>query len=550
MMAKPTLNFVWVGRPMFDRGGQDVVGPESIDRNFKTFSNADLPPNSMVFWCQEAYQEQYKAYFSEKKIAITVCSIESYLNACLSDPELSPPLRSQASQVLMYYHHLVLSPERNRTLDRVFMKDMFFNFLLATRGDYVLDTNIQAIQEKSVDFPAYSAFMFPTVLRDNGPCSEVWMQYAPKNHLKAKICLDCYLRLFEEVDVSCRPYSMEHHNQIGRVALGALHGQRSFSEKRHSIALNDLCNTWGPLEMYSMDAKVPALGVFKEYSNSHRACREDAYDAPHSHVYMGDVDRLRFDLDHGTPPDLEANPKRTTEITLNYDAEHETLLHIAMRMVHIESYKRCAQLLLERGADVNKTHQIAIDERPPQVESPLTYALKCRSESALQMLFDVATMPVNVSQIVNNYTPLMLAVRCKTGVNLLLMHGADPNQIFVGQKDTPLSFALKSGNADMVRLLLSHHADPLAVIQYEVDGHLVEQRVADIETTEACQVLLKEALKRLELEASMAEQMSGTSSLQEQLDMKKQAHAMRASGSSDTDVDILHAKTSLCTRAV
>src|SRR6185312_11322510 len=136
-MPKATLNFVWIGEPCFDKGGQDVVGPELIDRNLKYHSKAASleefknETNTLKFWCLKAHKKRYQDYFAAKKIVIEVIPIETYLSEQKAEDEA-------VVEILRIFTDLT-QPNRNKVQDWVCLKDLFFNFLLATKGDYVLD---------------------------------------------------------------------------------------------------------------------------------------------------------------------------------------------------------------------------------------------------------------------------------------------------------------------------------------------------------------------------------------------------------------------------
>ena len=78
-MTKPTLNFIWIGPPQFDRGGHDVLGLESFDENFKRCFSAEEETNPMVFWCLQEYADIYTQYFLKHQINARVQGIEAHL---------------------------------------------------------------------------------------------------------------------------------------------------------------------------------------------------------------------------------------------------------------------------------------------------------------------------------------------------------------------------------------------------------------------------------------------------------------------------------------
>ena len=284
-MPKSAINFVWFGKPKFAQGGQDVIGPETMDANFKLFTHeGTTPPPEIKFWCQSIHQQAYKDYFANKGVQITVSSVEEYLLAqsAIATPPLSdnkleapsgpiyfenaadnvfeatspPPVyfddppshyfddpedaeeiraillssedsKKQANRV--YQHYLEsTSSEDVETLDYVYMKDMFFNFLLANEGGYVLDTNIQAAPDRPLIFNDPNVFMYPVVQQGPGSCAEVWMQYSPSdNNLAAKLRLDYYLDQYDQRKELIQQgrlikHSKDDHDAVGVIAVNTV----------------------------------------------------------------------------------------------------------------------------------------------------------------------------------------------------------------------------------------------------------------------------------------------------------------------------------------
>jgi hypothetical protein len=472
-MSAPVLNFVWLGPPKYAAGGQDVVGPETIARNFKTFPSTETPANPMFFWCQDEYVHEYRAHFFKKNIPVEVRPIKAYLHSFETD------MVEQAKEIIIHYETL-LNPDRNQPLDRVYMKDMFFNFLLATQGGYVLDTNIQAHMTSPVHFPKYSKFMFPTVpveYEDEGESfteaqTEVWMQYAPPENLtRARECLNYYLMHFRK-HVPSDPkefYSTLNHRKIGNIAGAAVLNSPRLELFESPLpprrACNALCDIWETEHLNGLDASIPSMGIFKEYNNSHRHNHAHMYTGAHFYIYMGYIERLQFALEHGLPVDSEANPQ-SKDTHLPYNSNNETLLHLAMRYLDDEKSIACAKLLLEHGANPNKVHTFTELDGPDPItieESPLTYAIKSQSLEMLRMLFMASTHRINTSQVLNNESPLLLAIKENCGVAFLLALGADPNQQWEGQTETPLELALRNHDEDTVTLLLKYGANPSVI---------------------------------------------------------------------------------------
>lgn len=128
----------------------------------------------------------------------------------------------------------------------------------------------------------------------------------------------------------------------------------------------------------------------------------------------GDLDRVRYLLDHGVPPD-----KKTKQG--GFFSEHPDGLfdEAPLHQASLYGQLQVAKLLLERGASV---------------------AVRAGYEQQAPLIFATRGGKVRV-------------------VELLLANSADPLQ-----KDksgeTALHFAVKNANLNLVKLLLSHGADP------------------------------------------------------------------------------------------
>ena len=471
-MPKPILNFVWFGPPKLSQGGQDVVGPVTIDWNFKHFpQDADEGVNPMVFWCQEDYQSAYESYFTKKDITIKVCSIEAYLKSCLSEPAF-------ASIILKHYDVLVGPQGRNKTLDRVYMKDMFFNFLLATQGGYVLDTNVRAMSEQKANFPAYSRFMFPMLLgRSENLIPEVWLQYSPPEALsRAKLSLVRYFERLREASVLFEQ-DLDHskrHMYLGRVAVAAVSLSREmlFSSEVDCKETSHDSGNWMCGHVTSGCVSVPELFVYKEYYNTHSLSYAHRYPSPFMHIYSARLEALRFDLEHGIDPNLTARPLNSVE-NFGYDSDNQTLLDFALRHgnrdKNREFQKECIQLLIEKGANLLLSTTLVYDESEFKVfeETPfmvsIRMSVRTKSTYLMRLLLQLARLPISI--LIHQLTsfgieadkfcsPLLFATELDSveAVDLLLENGALPDQAWDGQQSTPLIEAVWNSNSLMIEL--------------------------------------------------------------------------------------------------
>jgi len=555
-----TLNYIWIGEPRIKAGGQDVIGPETVGQNFLKFaSEAKHEANPIVFWCLEKHVKEYQDYFAQHGISLKVNAIEPYIKGCRED--------NVNSEEVLRIFNTFLGPGRNQTIDRIYLKDLFNNFLLATQGGYVMDTAVQTTLHAPVHFPEYSKFMFPYLEADGGKgCSDVWLQYAPPDNLaRAKRALEYYLMHFKDVEriFSEVGYLPKYHNEMGKTSVSAMNllmiKPSSIEDyPKPSELMTDDCGVW--LFEASRFVNMPIFNAYKEYYSSHRLKRDHHYGAIHAHVFLGDVVKLKFDLDHGILPDsIIANPRAASEttLTLDYNANNETLLHVAARSSDEQAYRDCLELLLKKGADANRQHEFwMVNTKRKQIKTPLIYTLESKNEDAVKLLFKYAKPPVKLDTILNKETPLMTAIRCENAVRyLLLEEKANANQSFVSEAEinTPLAMAvhnrkedivrllLVDGNADpnapiknmnlniiskpplhialenndvkLVQLLLDNKANPHAVAEYKrPPDEKYQVRAEEIQTSKECRALLNKALKK-ELEVKIHVPSSSTKSI-------------------------------------
>lgn len=424
----PVLNFVWIGPPYLpglcgSKTYLDVYGVQTFVENFKKFSST---PNKIVFWCQCEYHEHYTEYFQQKNLPIIVKKIRPYL--------LTNPI---ATDLVLQIYDTLLSETRNTIRDRVTVKNMMFNVILANEGDYVLDTSMIANPNEKLNLPQYDKFMFPTFsdftlpTMTNAGC-EVWMQYAPRENLvRAKECLNCFLELYQAVENLVQnkafTYSSElYHDYMGHIAVAAVRQQNSFFGL---LAYGDY-DTWS-CQKITNEVTVPGLNVIKIYSNTHKFKHIKNIFAD------GSLELIKKHLSLGFDPN--------TVSTYVIENQYFTNLPLSTLMKRlllcgesmIEEYSDRIVLLLESGASPNQVfkHQKCNSEKEWKLESPLTLAIKLMSKRPdrmlkyLRLLFSHSTVPILIDQIINDQSLLMLAVDkgCTEAVHFLLDNNANPN---------------------------------------------------------------------------------------------------------------------------
>lgn len=474
------INYIWVGMPVLTQGGQDVIGPVTLTQSLVKFP---LPtPTSIVFWCLAKYLLEYKAYFIQKGIDITVCAIESLLEE--EEAFLLSDNQKWSQKILPHYKELT-ALHRGRSLDNVFLKEMIALLILATEGGWVLDTNVQTDPTKAVILKEYAEFKYP-LLAEPSPIfagrfeltPEVWMQYSPPNNLTvAKKRLDNYLQCYEQFirKESFVPYSEEHHHMAGKIAVKALLLDGQYQHIPNEIS------PWKSIAFdvdNEMDYAVPELGaIFKAYGNSHRPNYQNQYNDAHAYLLLRDIRRLIFALDHGIPINVQANVK-----TPQYHTENEELLHLAMRLYPSDplNIRGFVEFLLERHANPNVAHLISY-AGVDKMESALTYAIKaCFLLKSLEPLALIFTHKnIHLDSVLNNQSPIIYAQYLKGKahnsikldvIEYLLQKGANPDQKMPMNSNTALLVALNQGDEAIIRLLLKYKADPLAALPYALQG--------------------------------------------------------------------------------
>lgn len=443
MLRKSNLNFVWIGPPKVQEGGQDVVGIYSICKNHTEFKTPEENRNSLHFWCQFDYIETYHSYFIAKGFKVILHSIEDYLNKLITNKD------EDGIKVKDIFNELIMDPHRNKIVDRVYFKDLFFLVLLSKEGGYCLDTNIQALQTAPVNFKEYPKYHFPIL---NKKIFEVWMQYCPeKDKPRALASLHYYLEkhlLTKEIFAKFS-YAKPYHDRIGNAIVAAV------TLGRKEVKL-DLTQTWQFEHTLNSNVTMPEFNLFKEYYNSHRKYRENNYLKFHDHIAFGKRNALQFSLEHGINPNAKINTQIENKNRILVK-KNEALINIAFFAIFNKNGLDCAKLLLEKKADIDNIYLYSKDNKSFIERSVLTDAINNKSNEGLNLALQYGA---KVSLILNNQSPLLLAIQFNFGIEVLLKNKADPNQRWQGQTHTPLLLAVIKNNIEAIKLLLNYKATP------------------------------------------------------------------------------------------
>lgn len=252
------LNFLWVGKPRSELG--KPLGSD-LEHVVKMAKKADNP---VSFYCLGEHENEYKKILQNNGVKnVTVVSMDKYLDKIANGKS---QFSEQAAKMQDMRDEL-LNPPRNRIIDKVAYKDAFNLFLLATKGGYTLDTNIQLDStDKKFKFPKNKEFLFP---KGFGNVAEVWMMYAPRKSQEAADVLNNYLKNWDKVQDIIRnnlknpPAVYDYHRRITDLVTD-------------SVAIDKEDAYWKNVDWkYDVTddgsvAKMPSLPILKNYGNSHK----------------------------------------------------------------------------------------------------------------------------------------------------------------------------------------------------------------------------------------------------------------------------------------
>ena len=202
-------------------------------------------------------------------------------------------------------------------------------------------------------------------------------------------------------------------------------------------------------EYRSQEDGVRVAQLLLEHGADVNTRRDDHWTSLHAASYFGNVEIVRLLLDHGADPEASAEgymgDKPLHKVSVGEYRSHEDGV-------------RVAQLLLERGADVNT--------RRNDHQTPLHAASYFGNVEIVRLLLDHGADPEANAEGSMGEKPLhKVSVgeyrSQEDGVRvgqLLLERGADVNTRR-NDHQTPLHLASYFGNVEIVRLLLDHGAD-------------------------------------------------------------------------------------------
>ena len=250
---KENLNFIWVGKPRSQLGEPLGTDLEHVVQMAKKANNP------VSFYCLEEHEQEYKKILKENNVKnVSVVSIDKHIDKMANTKSSF----SEQGKQMQSMRDELLNPPRNRIIDKVTFKDAFSLFILATKGGYTLDTNIQLDStDKKFTFPKQADFHYPWSMG----VPEVWMMYAPQKSQDAQDALTHYLKKWGGVQDIIRnnlknpPAVYDYHRQItGLMTDSVDNGKYDDTDWKYAISDG------------GYKATIPALPIAKNYGNSHK----------------------------------------------------------------------------------------------------------------------------------------------------------------------------------------------------------------------------------------------------------------------------------------
>lgn len=324
------------------------------------------------FWCLDEHEKFYEKALSSK---IYTRPIRDYLSNEKTNPKLKQPeIKSAADKVLQVMDTLLKS-NRNRTRDRVTVKNILSLFLLMCEGDYVMDSNVRPSEEHKLNLPRYDKFYLPYLSAPHNVI-EVWMMYSPLNHPVPAAAFNYFYNawLNAETIFAREGYSANYHKNMGiiivsAVAEGCRHGSY---------------DCWRA--PFQSCVSLTTIGVNKYYFNTHKF------------GVMENVPAIfRAAVSHNPVLLKEAANEESINLQVNTEiSANETPLHWALENKNLPA----VQFLLTQGARIDLAAKYKykkgewkaldlIEEMPKRDRSPyLSLYIKSHPETELAKLND------------------------------------------------------------------------------------------------------------------------------------------------------------------
>lgn len=343
----PSLHTAWIGAPPDAKTGvpgHDVFGVIQMAKANTT--------NPIKFWCLGPHVAHYKEAFKEHP-NVEVISIQEYLD---SFPK-GTPMGKRAAKLKMMMD-ICLTEPRNKTLDKVGMKDAFFLFgSCSWEGPcWWIDTNNRPADPKEkVSMPLLNKFHIPILLPKVPSLDSIkhedlesWLMFSPgAGDDTAEKLFDEYCKLFlvREKIYQNEGYSKKYHNtSVEPLIVPAYQLVR-----QGKIGLLPTKVSDDHVYVY-----LKQFNLMKNYYNTHKFINSSFYDkntkskVDDSKIYDEVFKAIQCD-DYDKLEDLIARGMNINRQMQTDEAPGETPLHLAIKNENVAAVR----LLLKNKADLN-----------------------------------------------------------------------------------------------------------------------------------------------------------------------------------------------------
>jgi len=270
----PHCNMLWVGPPcdyktLVEKDRSGVVINQDIN---KILVLAKQIQNPLDYWCLDAYVDTYVQRFSKAHLSnVKVHSIEKYLEECLSSDD--PFIKEGAAFLLQFKKEILETEGRGKIVDYITIKDVFALYLLATRGGYTLDSNVELRPDKN-SLPAFSDFQAPNQDKLFAIQLDCWAMYAPSENKNAKNAFDEYKEYWAQIQkkYARAGYSPAYQDLLVTIMMGCVN--LGFAAKHPKERTSEHLQWEYQEGNNKRTATIKALGIKKTFHNTHKSADE------------------------------------------------------------------------------------------------------------------------------------------------------------------------------------------------------------------------------------------------------------------------------------
>ncbi len=280
---KPTLNIFWVGPPSTKSARKAANLSRSLfGHDTDALDNITQLENPIKFWCLAEFFPYYQDQLKNK--AVTVCSIEKFLNESLTS---SDEYTREHAAVILKVKAILFATGRGTLRDILTFKVFVTFFILATKenntkatkGKYTLDSYFE-IDPKQSFLPDFTRFFMPTFYQSNSgvgrdkKLQDCWIMYSPENDLSvARAMLSEFEKLFLEAEKKRRTYTDDLRDAYYNLLIG--HNIRKALDSNYPD-VDEKSNEENQWFCHAIEKNgeirgvIPSLGIEKIFFNTHR----------------------------------------------------------------------------------------------------------------------------------------------------------------------------------------------------------------------------------------------------------------------------------------